>query len=50
VIKAMIDDGMIETRPGDDDPAAIALMHRLAANSRKRWPGWANGEAAVGVS
>ncbi len=49
VIKAMIDDGAIETRPGDDDPAAIALMHRLAANSRKRWPSWANGEAAVGV-
>jgi coenzyme F420 hydrogenase subunit beta len=49
VIKAMIDDGAIETRPGDDDPAAVALMHRLAANSRKRWPSWANGEAAVGL-
>jgi coenzyme F420 hydrogenase subunit beta len=50
VIKAMIDDGAIETRPGDDDPAAIALMHRLAANSRKRWPEWANAEARVGIS
>jgi coenzyme F420 hydrogenase subunit beta len=50
VMKAMIDDGAIETRPGDDDPAAIALMHRLAANSRKRWPEWANGEAKVGIS
>jgi len=49
VIKAMIDDGAIETRPGDDDPAAVALMHRLAANSRKRWPSWANAEAAVGL-
>ena len=45
----MIDDGTIETRPGDDDPAAIALMHRLAATSRKRWPNWANNEAAVGL-
>jgi coenzyme F420 hydrogenase subunit beta len=49
IIKAMIDDGAIETRPGDDDPAAVALMHRLAANSRKRWPAWANVEAAVGL-
>ena len=49
IIKAMIDDGAIETRPGDDDPAAVALMHRLAANSRKRWPDWANAEAAVGL-
>ena len=49
-MKAMINDGVIETRPGDDDPAAIALMHRLAANSRKRWPEWANSEARVGIS
>ena len=49
VINAMIEDGVIETRPGDDDPGAIALMHRLAENSRKRWPEWANGEARVGI-
>ena len=49
IIKAMIDDGAIETRPGDDDPAAVALMHRLAANSRKRWPSWANAEVGVGL-
>ena len=34
--------GLIETRPGDDDPGAVALLHRLAVISRKRWP-----EAAV---
>ncbi len=45
----MIKDGVIETRPGDDDPGAIALMHRLAEKSRKRWPDWANGEARVGL-
>ncbi len=49
VIQAMMDDGVIETRPGDDDPAAIALMHKLAAKSRARWPEWANDEARVGL-
>jgi len=38
VIARMIADGTIETRPGDDDPAAIALMHKLSAKSRERWP------------
>ena len=45
----MIKDGVIETRPGDDDPAAIALMQRLAQKSRERWPGWANPTARVGL-
>jgi coenzyme F420 hydrogenase subunit beta len=30
--------GHIETRPGDDDPGAIALLQRLAKVSRRRWP------------
>ena len=30
--------GAIETRPGDDDPGAVALLHKLAQVSRKRWP------------
>jgi len=34
--------GLIETRPGDDDPGAIALLHKLAQLSRKRWPETAN--------
>jgi len=38
LVARMLDDGWIETRPGDDDPGAIALMHKLAAKSRKRWP------------
>ncbi len=37
----MLADGWIETRPGDDDPDAIALMHKLSAKSRKRWPEFA---------
>ena len=49
VIEAMVKDGVIETRPGDDDPGAIALMHKLAQKSRARWPEWANGSARVGL-
>ena len=35
---AMKEQGLIETRPGDDDPGAVALLHKLARVSRKRWP------------
>ena len=38
LMSAMKDRGLIETRPGDDDPGAVALLHRLAQVSRKRWP------------
>ena len=38
VMEGLRRDGWIETRPGDDDPGAIALMHKLATKSRKRWP------------
>jgi coenzyme F420 hydrogenase subunit beta len=31
-------EGVIEWRPGAEDPAAIALMSKLAARSRERWP------------
>jgi coenzyme F420 hydrogenase subunit beta len=38
LLDRMLADGSIETRPGDDDPDAIALMHKLARKSRARWP------------
>ncbi len=41
VIERMIDDGTIVARPGDDDPAAVALMHKLSRKSRQRWPSFA---------
>jgi coenzyme F420 hydrogenase subunit beta len=41
LLEQMAKDGWIETRPGDDDPDAIALMHKLSAKSRKRWPEFA---------
>ena len=31
-------DGIVEWRPGSEDPAAISLMSKLAAKSRNRWP------------
>ena len=38
LLAGMVAAGVVETRPGDDDPGAIALLHRLAQVSRKRWP------------
>jgi coenzyme F420 hydrogenase subunit beta len=38
LMNAMNAAGLIETRPGDDDPGAVALLHKLAQVSRKRWP------------
>ena len=49
IIMRMLEEGVIEGRPGDSDPDAIELMHKLAANSRSRWPDWANSSARVGL-
>ena len=37
------------SEPFAGNPAAIALMHRLSAKSRERWPAWANPTARVGL-
>jgi len=31
-------DGVVRVRPGSEDPAAVALMSKLAVRSRQRWP------------
>jgi len=41
IIMKMLEDGSLIGRPGDDDPGAIALMHKLSEKSRKRWPDFA---------
>ena len=38
LLDAMREAGQVELRPGDDDPAAISLLRRLAGVSRRRWP------------
>ncbi len=38
VMGSMKERGLIETRPGDDDHGAVALLHKLARVSRRRWP------------
>jgi coenzyme F420 hydrogenase subunit beta len=38
LMDAMVAAGVIEVRPGTDDPAAIELMRKLARVSRRRWP------------
>jgi coenzyme F420 hydrogenase subunit beta len=45
----MIDQGVIEARPGDSDPGAIALMRKLAEKSRSRWPTTAEPAVRVGL-
>ena len=50
IIVRMLQEGVIEGRPGDSDPGAIALMHKLSAKSRQRWPDWAAPEARGGAA
>ena len=38
LIIEMLEAGVIEARPGDDDPGAIELMRKLSVVSRRRWP------------
>ena len=38
LMDGLVRDGWIETRPGDDDPGAIALLRKLSTVSRRRWP------------
>lgn len=37
-MRGVIDAGLVEARPGEDDPVAMNLLTRLSTVSRKRWP------------
>ncbi len=50
IMARMVDDGSVVARPGDSDPGAIALMHKLAEKSRSRWPADAEPSVRVGLS
>jgi coenzyme F420 hydrogenase subunit beta len=43
VMTRMIKAGLVEVKPAEEDPAAIALMDRLSRVSRNRWPDTAIG-------
>ena len=47
IMDGLVAAGLIEVRPGDDDPGAIELMKKLAIKSRKRWPEFASPEPRV---
>ena len=49
IIDRMVAEGVIEARPGDSDPGAIALMRKLAEKSRSRWPQSAEASVRVGL-
>jgi hypothetical protein len=37
-MKGVIDEGLIEAKPGESDPVAMNLLVKLSKASRKRWP------------
>ena len=49
VINRMIKDGVIETRPAQEDEVAMKLLRTLSIVSRRRWPEWAEKSVSVGV-
>ena len=49
IIDEMVAGGVLEVRPGEDDPAALALMGRLSTSSRRRWPVTAVAAPRAGV-
>jgi coenzyme F420 hydrogenase subunit beta len=49
IIMKMLQEGVIEGRPGDDDPGALKLLRKLAAGSRARWPEGAIPQPKAGI-
>ncbi|MFN5650077.1 MAG: Coenzyme F420 hydrogenase/dehydrogenase, beta subunit C-terminal domain [Actinomycetes bacterium] len=49
VIERMIKDGVIESKPAQDDEVAMKLLRTLSIVSRRRWPDWAEKTVKVGT-
>jgi len=49
VIERMIKDGVIESKPAQDDEVAMKLLRTLSIVSRRRWPDWAETTVKVGT-
>jgi coenzyme F420 hydrogenase subunit beta len=49
VINRMIADGVIESRPAQEDEVAMKLLRTLSIVSRRRWPEWAEASVSIGV-
>lgn len=49
VIERMIKDGVIESRPAQEDEVAMKLLRTLSIVSRRRWPDWAEKAVKVGT-
>lgn len=49
LMDGMLAAGLVDVRPGDDDPGAIELMHKLASKQRKRWPEFATTQAPAAL-
>jgi coenzyme F420 hydrogenase subunit beta len=49
VIDRMIRDGVIESRPAQEDEVAMKLLRTLSIVSRRRWPEWADKSVSIGV-
>ena len=49
VVERMIRDGVIESKPAQDDEVAMKLLRTLSIVSRRRWPEWAEKSVSVGV-
>jgi coenzyme F420 hydrogenase subunit beta len=49
VIERMIKEGVIESKPAQEDEVAMKLLRTLSIVSRRRWPDWAETTVKVGT-
>jgi coenzyme F420 hydrogenase subunit beta len=49
VVNRMLADGVIESRPAQEDDKAMKLLRLLSIVSRRRWPEFADPAPKIGV-